>query len=140
MLPVMKGRSWWWWLFAALLAVWTWKLVEPNPLPAALEQGLPGDWRFWLSKLAHAGVYALLAVVGRQGWGPRGRQVVVLVLLLHAVGTELAQTYVPNRHGSVRDVVIDWFGIVMGTLAECWWRRQGRSGPSLVLKSWYDGT
>lgn len=107
--------------FIILLAVWTWKLVEPNPVPAVLEQEIPSDWRYWLSKLVHVGMYAVLTVSGtvclcRRAviWG------VISLLLLHAVATEIAQTYVPNRHGCVRDVVLDWIGIGLGLVAVRW--------------------
>ena len=35
-------------------------------------------------------------------------------LLLHGVGTEVAQVFVPNRSGRVRDVFIDWAGAGVG--------------------------
>jgi hypothetical protein len=112
-------------VFCIALALWTWKLVEPNPLPTAWEQSLSADWRFWLAKLAHAGVYAALTVLGRYRRSRRTRWLIVGLLLLHAVGTEIVQTFVPNRHGTLRDVLIDWLGIAAGVtferIGQWWW-------------------
>ena len=47
-----------------------------------------------------------------------------MFLLLHGVGTEIGQTYVPNRTGKVTDVLIDWAGITAGLLALRWWNRR----------------
>ena len=70
-----------------------------------------------LAKSLHAGVYAFLTVLAallpvrrRYFWAA------VVVLLLHGIGTEIGQTYVPSRHGCVRDVLIDWTGIGLGLL------------------------
>lgn len=102
--------------FVLLLLVWTWKLVEPHPVPAALEQELPADWRFWLSKAVHFSMYLLLFLLGTWGLGWRWRWRVVGLLLLHAGLTELVQTWVPHRHGSLRDVLIDSGGVFAGLL------------------------
>jgi VanZ family protein len=115
-------------VFVLLLVVWTWKLVEPNPVPVALEQELPADWRFWLSKALHFGMYGLLCLLGIWAMGPRWRWAVFTFLLLHAGLTELAQTYVPNRHGSLRDVLIDGCGVVVGMLLSQGWTRAASDG------------
>ena len=101
-------------LFWPLLAAWTWLLVRPNPIPDVVDAiGL--DWRFLAAKCLHGGTYAALAGLGRV-WpaGPRGRWLVLGLLLLHGVGTEVAQTFVPNRSGCVRDVLVDWAGVAVG--------------------------
>jgi len=104
-------------VFFLFLGLWTWKLLEPNPVPEPVLHGIPTDWKFWLAKALHAGAYAFLAVLA--AWLPVRRPyfwVVVVLLALHAVGTEIGQSFVPNRHGSARDVVIDWVGIGLGLL------------------------
>ena len=83
---------------------------------AALEQELPADWRFWLSKAVHFSMYLLLFLLGTWGLGWRWRWRVVGLLLLHAGLTELVQTWVPHRHGSLRDVLIDSGGVFAGLL------------------------
>jgi hypothetical protein len=113
-------------LFAGLLSLWTWKLLEPNPVPEQVREML--SWWDWLPFLAakalHAGGYATLTLLaGIAVPGRRGKRVALAFLLLHGVGTEIGQTFVPNRGGSVRDVLIDWAGIAAGVgLGWHWWR------------------
>ncbi|MBY0461462.1 MAG: VanZ family protein [Gemmataceae bacterium] len=107
-------------MFAVFLGLWTWKLLEPYPVPESLAGRLGVDWKFYLSKTLHCGAYAFLTVLAmtlplRRYW----RWYFVGLLLLHGVGTEIGQLYVPNRYGSVRDVVIDWVGVGLGLLT-CW--------------------
>src|SRR6185369_7859255 len=98
--------------FAAFLGLWTWKLLEPNPIPEALQEEIPTDLKFILAKSLHAGAYAFLTVLAATlPVRPPYFWAVIVVLALHGVGTEIGQTYVPNRSGSGRDVVIDWFGV-----------------------------
>jgi VanZ family protein len=123
---LMKRRPWLCGGIVLLLIVWTWKLVEPNPVPAALEEELPADWRFWLSKAVHFGMYFILFLLGTWGAGPRWRWGVAGLLLLHAGLTELIQTWVPHRHGSLRDVLIDGGGVLAGLLFTEWCRRTRR--------------
>ena len=112
-------------VFLALLGVWTWKLLEPYPVPPALKEGFSADALLILAKTLHAGVYASLAVLAATLPVPRRwRLALVVVLLLHGVGTEIGQTYVPNRTGKVTDVLIDWSGITAGLLALRWWNRR----------------
>ncbi len=122
---LMKRRPWLCGGFVLLLIVWTWKLVEPNPVPAALEEELSADWRFWLSKAVHFGMYFILFLLGTWGVGPRWRWGVAGLLLIHAGLTELIQTWVPHRHGSLRDVFIDG-GLPRGDGARCRRRRARR--------------
>jgi hypothetical protein len=102
--------------FLLFLSLWTWKLLEPNPVPEAVRAGLGVDWGFVLAKCLHLGGYAFLTALGTLAF-PLHRPWVVVFMLLHAVGTEIGQTFVPNRSGSVRDVLIDWCGIALGVLA-----------------------
>ena len=121
-------------VFGLFLGLWTWKLLEPSPLPERIAEGIPTDWKFWLAKLLHASAYAYLTLLAR--WLPIRRAIfwcVVVLLALHGVGTEIGQTYVPNRHGCVRDVIIDWVGVGMGLGVVRWWevRRSHSSAPPI---------
>ncbi len=116
--------------FAILLALWTWKLLQPYPVPESVAQELTEDDSFVLAKLLHASAYAFLTVLA--ALLPFRRHyfwIMVGLLALHGVGTEIGQTYVPSRHGCIRDVLIDWGGIALG-LAFLWGlsRAQSRHG------------
>jgi len=105
-------------VFLIFLGLWTWKLLEPAPVPEAIEQRIPVDFKFMLAKSLHAGAYAFLTVLA--AFLPVRRPyfwAVVVTLALHGVGTEIGQTYVPSRNGCVRDVIIDWVGIAIGLVA-----------------------
>jgi hypothetical protein len=99
--------------FFIFLALWTWKLLSPNPVPEIIRGGIGVDWMFFLAKTLHGGAYAFLTVLGALAF-PRHKWWLVAFLALHGVGSEIGQTFVPNRFGSVRDVLIDWGGIVAG--------------------------
>ena len=113
--------------FLLFLALWTWKLLEPQPVPEVIRGGLGVDWAFFLAKTLHCGAYAFLAVLGTLAF-PRWMWWVVGFLALHGVGTEIGQTYIPNRHGCVRDVLIDWAGIAAGILALRLWASRAVTG------------
>ena len=108
--------------FLLFLPLWTWKLLEPQPVPEVILGGIGVDWRFLLAKTLHGGAYAFLMVLGVLAF-PRHKWWVVALLALHGVGGEIGQTYVPNRHGCVRDVLIDWAGIAGGLVTLRWLRR-----------------
>ncbi len=104
-------------LLGVLCSLWTWKLLEPNPVPEQVREFL--TWWEWLPFLAaktlHAAGYGTLTVLA--GVAIRGRwakRCALIYLLLHGVGTEIGQNYVPNRTGRVRDVVIDFLGVAAG--------------------------
>lgn len=104
--------------FALFLGLWTWKLLEPNPVPEAISDELSAGARFLFAKLLHVGAYGFLTLLAATL--PVRRPyfwVAVATLAVHAVGTEIGQTYVPNRNGSARDVLFDWAGVGMGLLA-----------------------
>lgn len=118
--------------FVVFLGLWTWKLLEPHPLPESVEKGISLEMSFWLAKSLHAGAYAFLTVLA--ACIPARRSIffaLVALLVLHGVGTEIGQTYVPNRHGCVRDVLIDWTGISVGLFGLRtfgWnWREMGKN-------------
>lgn len=106
--------------FVPGLAVWTWKLLEPNPVPEPVLTFL-SVWDFLpylAAKTLHAGGYAVLTALA---WvaapGGRWRRVAVGFLLLHGAGSELLQHVLPyNRTGKLTDVLIDWAGVTVGVL------------------------
>jgi VanZ family protein len=112
-------------IFLVFLGLWTWKLLEPQPVPEELQAGLDeAGLSFFAAKCLHAAGYAfltafafILPVPRRWSW------CIVAFLALHGVGTEIGQTFVPNRTGRVRDVAIDWLGIGLGLAAVHGWRR-----------------
>jgi VanZ family protein len=114
-------------IFLIFLGLWTWKLLEPYPVPEALASHIPISLEFAFAKSLHAGAYAFLTVLA--AFLPVRRPyfwAVVIIVALHGVGTEIGQTYVPSRHGCVRDVIIDWIGVALG-LACLWvWSIRGR--------------
>jgi len=117
-------------ILLVFLGLWTWKLVEPNPVPEQLARRLSGDERFAAAKALHAGGYAFLTVLAVALPVPNyWRWFLAGLLALHGVATEVAQTFVPNRFGSVRDVLIDWAGVLLGVVA---WRVARRRGAAPV--------
>jgi VanZ family protein len=107
-------------VFVPALAVWTWKLLEPNPVPEPVLKIL-SVWDFLpylAAKTLHAGGYAVLTVLAWVAAPSRWRWIAVGFLLLHGAGSELLQHVLPfNRTGKLTDVLIDWAGIAVGVLA-----------------------
>ncbi|QEL14370.1 VanZ family protein [Limnoglobus roseus] len=111
-------------VFVALLLVWSWLLVKPEPVPESLlGDGFGFDretLHFVLAKSLHLSVYAFFAVFG--GLLPdsaRGRRWVWGGLVLHGILSEIAQMigaahFDTQRHGCVRDMLIDAAGIAVG--------------------------
>jgi VanZ family protein len=112
--------------FIIPLFIFTTMLLVPRPLPEKVTKSLDLDLQYILNKAAHMGGYAYLAITGFLL--PRvtiWRWVMVGGVLLHGIATEIGQTFVPNRSGSVRDVLIDWTGVFMGVgvgvfILRCW--------------------
>lgn len=107
-------------LFWPALAVWTWKLVVPNPVSEGILELL--DWlavaQYFAAKTLHLLGYTYLTIV-LGVWVPRRRRPLVLALtlmLLHGLATEVIQTFVPGRSGRSLDVLIDWSGVTLGVL------------------------
>ncbi len=110
-------------IFFVLLPLWTWKLLDPRPLPFELE-----EWKIIklvLAKLLHVTMYASLTYLAGK-WLPQRRPVLTFalsLLMLHGVATEILQTFVPNRSGKATDVLIDWTGILIGlAIGRSQWR------------------
>ena len=115
--------------FAVGLTLWTWKLLDPHPVPDEVRAAL-GYWA-WLPFLAAKGLhftgYALLTVAGQLAVPRRTRLAVAVLMVAHGAATEVGQTYVPNRDGNVRDAAIDAAGVAAGTLLL---RRVSRDRPA----------
>jgi VanZ family protein len=102
-------------VFLFFLGLWTWELLAENPVPESVSRAIPDEWKFWLAKCLHVAAYAFLTVLA--GLLPVPRTffwLVIAGLVLHGVGSELGQTFVPGRTGSIRDVLLDWVGIGLG--------------------------
>ena len=91
----------------------------------------------WPRHFADSAQIVALAPVNLKTWVDIGSGggfpgLVVALLLAHAVGTEIIQTFVPNRDGRVRDVVIDWTGVIVGvTVMRIFVRNRLIQGPVL---------
>ena len=107
-------------LWGVLLGAWTVALLTPDPVRLAKEV-LQEPVAFPAAKLLHLTAYAALGALGcvLRTLG-RYRWLLLAVLSLHGVGTEYCQQFVPLRGPSVRDVIIDHAGILLGALAA--WR------------------
>lgn len=109
-----------------LAVVLTAALLRPEPALASREL-LPPDAEYPAAKAVHITAYALLVLLLALSRWPREVTWLGLGLIsLHAAWTEVGQTFVPGRYGSLRDVGFDHVGILIG-LALAWllcWRRR----------------
>jgi VanZ family protein len=112
-----RRAHWLWWIaWLVFLAAWTAALLHPRPIQ--IDEGdISPDSQFYLAKALHVTAYAFCAALTaalplRRTW----RRAVLLLLGLHAIGTELAQTLVPPRSGSVRDMLLNLLGLALGAL------------------------
>ncbi|MBA2564869.1 MAG: VanZ family protein [Gemmatimonadetes bacterium] len=96
-------------------AAWTAVVLAVTLTPLeAPARGVPG-----LDLLVHAtlfGVLAALVLWAHPGPGRAGLAVILAVLLAFAALDELAQSFVPGRTSSWRDVAADASGILLGLL------------------------
>ena len=115
-------------VFSIVLALWTWKLLEPSPVPDEISERLARfGLKFAAAKSLHLVLYAILTILAITLPIPRrGRYFLVGLLVWHGVATEIGQRFVPNRTGTIRDVLIDWCGIALGLLVAMWWNRRSR--------------
>jgi VanZ family protein len=119
-------------ILLVFLGLWTWKLLEPNPLPEAISEHLKGGVRFGAAKALHACAYAFLTLLVVTLPVPNyWRWYFVGLLALHGVVTEVGQTYVPGREGCIRDVLIDWGGVFAAVVVwRAWVWRTARRKPA----------
>jgi VanZ family protein len=117
------------WLLA--MAVWTVLLLTPDPAKP-VRDSLSDDETFTLAKLLHVTAYACLTASGVWAFRPYpAMRYVAWGLVAHGAITEYLQTYVPTRHGCVRDVILDSIGVGMGFLVLRYWfgRHMGVTPP-----------
>ena len=86
----------------------------------ALEQNFPlrladYDWAF------HIGVFFVLTVIGYGSGWPIGKT--IAVIMGTGIGIEFAQSLIPSRSASVRDVGMNCVGIAFGVAAAMTWAR-----------------
>jgi hypothetical protein len=114
-------------VFLLFLGLWTWKLLEPDPVPVRVGEGISAGKKFLLSKALHLGGYAFLTVLAAALPVRRPYfRATVAVLALHGGLTEYLQhAMAVGRTGKVSDVVIDWAGVGFGLLLLRAWRRGG---------------
>jgi VanZ family protein len=74
-----------------------------------------GTWDLVLRKLAHAAEYAVLGFLLLRALGRES--VALAVGIAYAASDELHQHFVPGRHGSPLDVLLDSVGVAVGVVA-----------------------
>lgn len=114
-----------WLAWGLYVPAWTVALLVRNPLKNVPDPQLAYGV-FLFSKAVHVSAYAVWASL--TGWlraRPVARVVLLLVMLVHAVVTEILQHLLPTgRTGSPGDVALDYAGIVIGIgLTWRWWRQ-----------------
>jgi VanZ family protein len=89
----------------------------------------PGPWLDMLiKKLGHALAFGILSwlylrALGGNGLGSDRLRVLSLILtLLYAVSDEIHQAFVPGRHSSIADVLVDGVGATLAMGLERWRR------------------
>jgi VanZ family protein len=108
-----------WLVWGGFLVAWTIALLTTPPVHVA-EAVLPPPARFPSAKLLHVSAYAILVLLSSAlPVTRRVRWLLLLLLSLHAMGTEFLQQFVPERGPSLVDVGIDHIGLAIG-LALCW--------------------
>jgi VanZ family protein len=119
-------------VFLVFLSLWTWKLLEPSPVPEDIRGELSPDLAFVLAKTLHAGGYAFLTVLAGTLPVPRRWQVFLVgLMVLHGAASEVAQyAMAVGRTRKVTDVLIDWAGVTAGVLLLWWWNRRATAAAS----------
>lgn len=116
-----------WVACASLVALVSWGLLSQNPLAAVKRS--PLSILTTISDLVmHFTAYGTLSAIAFALIGPtrdvRVRRAVLLLLLVHAFGTECAQIWIPNRTCDALDALANLSGIGGGMLAV--WALSGR--------------
>jgi VanZ family protein len=94
-------------------------------------------------KCAHVTEYAVLALLVWRAlhrpvrglprpWTRSHAWAALAVSVLYAASDEFHQFYVPNRQGSVRDVIIDGIGAGLALLALWWWHHRRSTTPAAL--------
>ena len=126
-LTTVKG--WWAGVWGRWLPLVVWMglifyLSAQPDLPSAPEPLLD----LILKKTAHATGYAVLAALGYRAVNGRITGIAPwLCAILYAISDEMHQTFVPGRHGTATDVLIDGAGAAVGIILMAWRQRRARS-------------
>jgi VanZ family protein len=101
------------------VVLWAALIFALSSIPS-LGTGL-GGWDLALRKLAHAGEYAVLAILLRRALSAPAA---FGLAVAYAISDEVHQSFVRGREGHPRDVAIDALGAAIGLLAWRVWRRR----------------
>ena len=70
-------------------------------------------------------LFRALSTLSRAGRTSRRAYLLPMLLaILYAISDEVHQTFVPSREGTIRDVLIDSFGVLIAYLSVRWWTRR----------------
>ncbi len=122
-------------LFCLALILWTVALLLPVPNVSANKALADPLWAFLFSKSLHVCAYLLLAVLGGTAFRFHKRWVWIMpILVAHGAAAEFFQQFV-DRTPSVRDVLLDALGALVGGCIVMWWakiknRRRDLTGVS----------
>ena len=99
-------------------------------MPGTVQDQLPlGEFvltnKTLFAKSVHIALYAIFAVLtGSLRVSPSWRLPLLFFVMAHGAATEFLQQFVPERNGSVSDVLFDHLGIALGLLVSWkWWTR-----------------
>ncbi len=106
-----------------VLAVIAWLVVAaltflPDPPPVAVLDFTWGD------KLAHFGVWCVLAIATWRAFLPRRPWLAWALCMGYGVVVELVQMPIPGRGGEVGDAVADGLGAAFGVMMMMMWERR----------------
>ena len=108
-----------WGFFIFCVIAWTIGLLVPNPTSpfSGRVADIPG-LKFYVSKTVHVGAYAFLTLLVVYLPGSRRLRFLMFAFLsLHGFVSEYLQnTLTTQRTGSLRDVLLDHVGILLGLL------------------------
>jgi len=94
-------------LCAAYAVILSYLLLSPNPLGDAPRPSI--------ERGPHTMLFVPLAVLVLAARLPLKTYTVLVILLLYAAGTEIAQALVPNRHADPLDLVENLLGVAIGS-------------------------
>ncbi|MHB1422537.1 MAG: VanZ family protein [Gemmataceae bacterium] len=120
---ILPGLGWF-----GCLVLWTIALLTIFPVHLG-QKFVPHGFQFPAAKCLHVAAYAFLTMylarlpLGRWCW------LGLAILSVHAVGSEFLQQFVPGRHGTIHDVLIDHLGMLLGLVLtwKYWLSRSARS-------------
>jgi VanZ family protein len=106
-------------IWLASLAIWTWKLLDPKPIPPSLQP--EETLAYLLAKSLHVSGYTWITFLGLWLWKNLTLRICFVGFMVwHGIATEIIQSYIPTRSGSPKDVGFDTFGITVACLLTYW--------------------